>query len=174
LSATKDIANERRRMADEARSAYQSDILKFATMDPAGRAAIKRIDAKRDRGETLTRSEIELASEFNEFKSAALSSAERLAKAAGADAIFTTTLAEAERTSREATEAAKAVARSELTVKQQIEIVHRIETADVQEAIEPTLREILKQIKAGQDEQMGKAVDLLRAQIKHLEMGKRH
>lgn len=163
LSTAREIANERRRLADAARSDYASDILKFATLDPASRAAVRRIDAKRDRGETLTEREIEIASGFNEFRDTVASSAEKRADAAGARHIFTSTRAEADRLSREATEAAKVVARSELTVKTLHEHVHRIERDDSWQEV---LQEGLDRFKKEFETEMNAALDTMDSKLR--------
>lgn len=155
LVSTRDVANERKRMADEAKADYASDILKFATLDPTKRAAVKRIDAKRDRGETLTESELELASGFNEFRGAVASSAEKRARAAGAGEIFTSGRAEAGRLAKEASDAAAAVAKAELSVKQQIEVVHKLEAdTSFEKVLDEGFQKIKKEILDDQDKRL--------------------
>lgn len=154
-ATTRDIANERRRMADEAKADYASDILKFATMDPSKRAAVRRIDAKRDRGATLTEREIEIASGFNEFRDTVASSAEKRARAAGAGDIFTVGRSEADRLAKEASDAAAAVAKAELSVKQQIEVVHKLEgDTSFEDVLDEGFQKIKKEILDDQDKRL--------------------
>lgn len=119
-----------KQIADETKRAYQSDIMKAATADPEERVRIQTIARKRAAGETLSRTEIGHAAQYNEFRDYASSEAEKRAEEAGLSGYFEGGRKKAEEALKKSEGITADIAKSELEVKQKTEVVVRLEGGD--------------------------------------------
>jgi hypothetical protein len=146
-------------IADESLRAYQGDIAKAAKLDPEGQMKLREIDRKRKSGEGLTSEELGFAEQFSEFKDYSQSEQERRARDYGLSDIFAGSKSRAEDDAKSATRIAEEVAKAELTIKQQHEIIVRLEGPGFAEEILKGIDESLPERLQGIEDKLRKDID---------------
>lgn len=118
-----------KQIADEAKNAYESDIAKASKLSPAEQLRLREIDQKQKSGQGLNAEELGFAEQFNEFRRRGFvqSEQQRRAQDFGLSDIFEGGKTAAEDSARKSTEIGEQVAKAELTVKQQHEVVIKLE-----------------------------------------------
>lgn len=159
LSNLKQSAQEAKRIADESERAYQNDILKAATADPEQMVRLREIARKRTSGEGLTRSQLEFASQFEEFKDLSEREAERRAREFGLSDIFAGVRAKAKESAAKSLEVAAEVSKAELTVKQQHEFVLKLEGGEFADEATTKINEALKELEARMEVRMREGLE---------------
>lgn len=140
---------ELKEMAAAAKRDLGSDLSRAGLASPEDQSRLREIDRKRKAGENLSREETEFAGGFNEFEGLAQSNAERMARQAGLEGIFSEGKTRAEQAAAAAAESAKSVAAAELTVKQQVELLVKVEGDEqMATALDKALQEVKDQILA--------------------------
>lgn len=133
-----------KQLADEAKSAYESDIAKASKLSPAEQLRLREIDQKQKSGQGLNAEELGFAEQFNEFRRRGFvqSEQQRRAKDFGLSDIFEGGKTAAEDSARKSTEIAEQVAKSELTLKQEHDVVIRLEGQGFADQVKEQLGEV--------------------------------
>jgi len=129
LNNLRGAAQEAQRIAEQSKSAYESDISKASKLDPEGESRLREIDRKRKAGEGLSRSELEFAEGFNEFKDYTKSEQERRAEENGLSDIFAGGKESARKNEQAAISKQIEVWQSEVEVEMKHEVIVKLEGA---------------------------------------------
>ncbi|MCI0358639.1 MAG: hypothetical protein L0211_09155 [Planctomycetaceae bacterium] len=154
LNSLRQSHNELKQIADESKRAYQSDISRAASAKPEEIMMVREIARKQASGEGLTRTEFETASQFNVFKPFAESEAERRAKDFGLSDIFAPLKSKRDEDARKLAENAEQIAKAELTVKQQHEIILKLEGGSISDQAIAQIKELLDATEAKSQQNM--------------------
>jgi hypothetical protein len=158
LATLQQQAELSKRMADEARGNYQSDLVRFGQASEEEKVTLRVIADKRRRGERLTEGETEIAGKYSEFREFGERSAIDRAKASGADFLFTEGRRESERLAKEAAKHAEQAAQAEVTLQNKLEVVVSVQQnaerrqQDMQRQIQQVLSAVAPQIAAQIDQ----------------------
>lgn len=158
-------ADEAKRMYADAKSAVGSDLSKFAHASPEEKMRLQEIKRKQAAGEELTEEESATASGYNEFRDLAQSNQERIAKQHGAGDIFTSGLANREKTEKDMITAGKAAAEAKLTLDQKLSVQVEITDDNFKDEVMKEFESKLEEIKGMREKDQKDLKDLIRGAI---------